>query len=392
MMSTLSTITWKSPLSEELLLHLFATHAHLEGTVFLHSGDGKGISWLALSPKRISKGTSWEEASRFVKEAQTSCFGFFSYEMGNGGTYTLYEPSRLLRFDPLTNQATLWGDWEIPQDPSPLPLWNGKGRVIQRSDTHESYLEKVQAILEAISCGDVYQVNLSQEFTIRLEGNSVALWLELVRQLKPSFSSYLQCGEQEILSLSPELFVKQEGREVSMMPIKGTLPSNQPFEQLLSCEKNLAELAMIVDLYRNDLSRYAARGSVQVPRGVFPKTLRDVHHLFAEVRAFTSETLCPVVLLRSLFPAGSISGCPKIASMQFIAKLETSPRGVYTGAIGRLHPSGEMEMSVPIRTLEKKGDQLTLRLGGGVVADSDPEEEYQETLTKGRTFFDTLQL
>jgi anthranilate/para-aminobenzoate synthase component I len=377
----------KITLSEKQMLCLFAWYANEEGTIFLHSGDHKGTSWLALGYKNKINSHCWLEAKEFLDKAQTYCFGYFPYE--KEGLYTLYEPSILLKYDHIKNEASVFGKWELPELPS-MPKWKGKGSVIGRSDTKKDYLEKVEKIIEAISWGDVYQVNLSQEFLFELEGDSVALWLELVNRLSPSHSAFLNCGELQILSLSPELFVKQEGEKVTMMPIKGTLPSHLPVKQLLESEKNIAELTMIVDLYRNDLSKYAKRGSVAVAHGLFAQTFRDIHHLFAEITAKTNKRLSPITLLHSLFPAGSISGCPKEASMDFIEQLENSPRGVYTGAIGWMHPEGKMEMNVPIRTMVLKGKELSLRLGGGVVADSDPEEEYQETLAKGRSFFDVL--
>ncbi len=254
----------------------------------------------------------------------------------------------------------------------------------------KAYLEAVAAAKEYISAGDIYQVNLSQRF----EANGDDPWdvYERLRTASPSpYSALLELGGKAVLSSSPELFLHVDGEQVRTRPIKGTRPRMaDPLEdekmrrELCSSPKDDAELAMIVDLERNDLGRICQPGTVRVEE---PKTLEThptVHHLASTIRGTLREEVGSVDVLRATFPGGSITGAPKIRAMEIVDELETTQRGVYTGAIGMIGPGRDMNLSIAIRILHHDGGRYSFQAGGAIVADSDAEEEYRETLFKAR--------
>jgi para-aminobenzoate synthetase component 1 len=255
--------------------------------------------------------------------------------------------------------------------------------------TRERYLAAVARIKEYIAAGDVYQVNLSQRFHAR---STIPAWevYEALRAASPApYAAFLQFGRRAILSSSPEQFLELRGRTLVTRPIKGTRRrSATPDEderlrrELQESPKDDAELAMIVDLERNDLGRVCEFGSVKVTA---PKTLEThptVHHLSATIEGQLRSGLGPVDVLRATFPGGSITGAPKIRAMEIIDELEPTRRAFYTGAIGALGFDGSMNLSIAIRTVLADGPDYFFQAGGGIVADSDPVAEYEETLTK----------
>jgi len=258
--------------------------------------------------------------------------------------------------------------------------------------TKGSYEEAVRRALRYIQAGDIYQVNLSQRFQAPYAGDPYDLYLAL-RTLSPSpFAAFLRFPEFAVLSSSPERFLRYDAanRGIETRPIKGTRPRGRDgesdralAEELRASAKDRAENLMIVDLERNDLGRVAEIGSVNVP-GMFElETFANVHHLTSTVRARLRAGRDIVDLLRAMFPGGSISGAPKIRAMEIINELEPVARGVYTGAIGYIGFDGSMDLNIAIRTMVVKDGQASFHVGGGIVADSDPACEYNETLHKG---------
>ncbi|MBI4568024.1 MAG: aminodeoxychorismate synthase component I [Planctomycetes bacterium] len=256
------------------------------------------------------------------------------------------------------------------------------------------YEAAIRAALEHIGAGDIYQVNLAQPFAARYDGGPARLY-QLLRERNPApFAACLSGEGWAVLSSSPERFLSVRGREVETWPIKGTRPASpDPLidakwrEELLSSAKDAAELAMIVDLERNDLGRVCEYGSVRViePRRI--ERYATVQHLVARVGGTLREGVTVGDLLRAAFPGGSITGAPKIRAMEIINELEREARGPYTGAIGYLGVDGRMDLNVAIRTIVLEGNRASLRLGAGIVADSDPGREYDETLAKGQWAF-----
>jgi para-aminobenzoate synthetase component 1 len=268
----------------------------------------------------------------------------------------------------------------------------------------DEFRRMVRRTIDYIEAGDIYQANITQRFQAPLPAGfevggpgRLALYDALRRRNPATFAAFIDFGETAMLSSSPERFLKVAGRRIETRPIKGTRPRGaNPAEdaalagQLLASEKDRAENLMIVDLLRNDLGRVAKLGSVKVPVLFGLESYATVHHLVSVVTAELDEGRSAVDLLRVAFPGGSVTGAPKIRAMEIIAELEPTARGPYCGAIGYLSATGAMDTNIVIRTVLIDGDRISLQVGGGIVADSDPEAEYQETLVKARALRETL--
>lgn len=265
--------------------------------------------------------------------------------------------------------------------------------------TQHQYLQMVERARAYIAAGDIFQVNLARREIWRVAEPPLSTYLRL-RQVNPAgYAAYLGWNEPDgrntaILSASPELFLDVRGREVVTRPIKGTRPrSVDPVldaalqAELLESHKDRAELAMIVDLERNDLGRVCEYGSVRVMgmetgQPYQLETHPTVHHLVSTVSGRLRRECDAIDLLRATFPGGSITGAPKIRAMQIIQELEPTDRSVYTGSIGYFGLSGTASFNIAIRTLICTGDLAHIYAGGGIVADSVPEDEYRETQAK----------
>lgn len=256
--------------------------------------------------------------------------------------------------------------------------------------TGEAHAEAVRRALEHIRDGDIFQANICRELTAGFDGDPLDLFCAGHERLRPRFAAFLRVPGGAVASFSPELYLRRTGRDVLTSPIKGTAPADSDPRALHSSAKNRAENVMIVDLMRNDLSRACVPGSVlspAVPR-VEPHT--GVHHLVADVHGTLRPGLDDAALLRSTFPPGSCTGAPKIRATEIINALETTARGVYTGAVGCVSPVAGLAMNVAIRTFEFSGGAVRLGVGGGIVADSDPDGEAFETLVKAAPLLDAV--
>lgn len=255
----------------------------------------------------------------------------------------------------------------------------------------EEYLAAVKKAKEYIKSGDIYQVNLSQEFSAETNLSGFEIYRRL-RQVSPSyFSAYLDCGSFQILSSSPERFLSVKDNLVSTRPMKGTRPraKNRPQDlrlkkELLASVKDRAELMMIVDLERNDLGRVCDYNSVKVSSLRNLEEYSTVFQTTASIVGRLHKDKDRMDLLRACFPGGSITGCPKIRAMEIIEELEPQRRSIYTGCLGYLSFTGNMDFNILIRTILKKDNLAKFGVGGGIVADSEPEDEYRETLVKAR--------
>ena len=257
----------------------------------------------------------------------------------------------------------------------------------------------VSRVRDYIAAGDVYQVNLSQRFHAPFSGSALALYRRLRARNPAPFGAYLEFGDAHIASISPERFLRLHAttRVAEARPIKGTRPRGDSpatdralASELAASEKDRAENVMIVDLLRNDLGKVCRPGSVQVPRLVALESHPTVHHLVSTVTGELAGGADAFDLLRAAFPGGSVTGAPKIRAMQIIAELERAPRGLYCGAIGYVSATGAMDFNIPIRTIVVHGGDATFHAGAGIVWDSEPTAEYQETLAKARTMIEAL--
>jgi para-aminobenzoate synthetase component 1 len=268
---------------------------------------------------------------------------------------------------------------------------------LNSSFTKEKYLLAIKKAKEYIKAGDIYQVNLSQEFKTRSSLSSYKIYRRL-RKISPSyFSAYLDCQDFQILSSSPERFLRLEGDIVTTRPMKGTrarsknrLKDSRFKKDLLGSAKDKAELIMIVDLERNDLGKVCSYDSIKVNALRQLEEYSTVFQTTATVRGRLHKDKDRIDLLRACFPGGSITGCPKIRAMEIIEELEPNRRSVYTGCLGYLSFSGDMDFNILIRTILKKEDKLYFGVGGGIVTDSRPQDEYQETLVKARAMMEAI--
>ena len=280
-----------------------------------------------------------------------------------------------------------------------MPLAVVEDLVLKSNFSHREYLKAVAAAREYICAGDIFQVNLSQRFETDLNIPPYELYRRL-RRLNPApFASYLNFDEVSVVGASPERFLKVRGDRVETRPIKGTRPRGKSpeedrvlAEELLSSVKDRAENVMIIDLERNDIGRVCRYGTVRVTELAALETYSTVFHLTSTVEGRLRRDKNRIDLLKAAFPGGSITGAPKVRAMEIIDELEPTRRSVYTGAIGYLSFSGEMDLNIVIRTFLIKGRRAYFQVGGGIVYDSEAEAEYVETLDKARALIQALDL
>lgn len=420
-----------------------------KGTCLLYSGgsfDSAQTSFLALFPYdsitiRHASGNPWDQLTDFFSGADTGmAFGFFGYEMGSFSDQTkqlpylpsitpdaywqrcaivlkldhtnetahihIAEPSMLQRLDAETHQWVSqlsshegWTHFiadmpECKEEKDLLPL-----SLAYRSDTKESYLHKVKLVQDLIRAGDVYQINLSQQFIFSGKRHPFQLF-ETLAQLNPApFSAYLNLDGFAFVSTSPERLLQKKGSRLETRPIKGTMPRGKNEvedtanrQALLESPKERSELLMITDLMRNDLGRISTSGSVVTDEIWRCEAYTNVFHLLSVIHSQAKSSFQPLDLIRPCFPGGSITGCPKMRAMEVIHDLEQRPRGIYTGSIGYIDGKGDFDLNVAIRTLVVMPDTIHVQLGGGIVIDSNPQNEYEETLHKGSSLFNALRL
>lgn len=432
-------------MSEADFLRYAALHAGLKGTSLLFSG-GKGPqarrSFLCFDPIEILtvRSDSWQLENTLdgsfatgrhknpwePLKAHLRCskkafdgpewIGYLAYEMGAFSDPTHHAPfhpldiplaqffraGTVITFEHATARSFVYtADSVSPlkgqSEPFVFPKQEAlKAEEIFRIDSL-TYSSQVAAIQEEIAAGNVYQVNLSHEVLWKTSEDPFLIFAAL-KELNPTpFSAYIKSDDFALISASPERLLKKEGNILEARPIKGTMPRGKTIEEdksiaekLQESVKERAELLMIVDLIRNDLSTVSIPGTVVVDSLMELETYPNVFHLISTIRAKAMPHLTSIDLLQKIFPGGSITGCPKLSAMEKIYRYENRPRGIYTGSIGYLTPNGDFDFNIAIRTLAHQGDRLSCGLGGGIVIDSSPLAEYEETLHKGQPIFKVL--
>jgi anthranilate synthase component 1 len=305
-------------------------------------------------------------------------------------------PDTLVRFDHARGVAeVLTGDstWLGAADP-PVPRGTGTRGPLRREPARDEHLRRVERAKEHIREGDVFQVVIAQRATRPTSASAVELYRAL-RRINPSpYLFLLELDAVALVGSSPETVVKCEGSRAALNPIAGTIaPGEHDAETLLSSEKDRAEHVMLVDLGRNDLSRVCVPGSVRVERFMTPERYSHVTHLVSEVVGELRDGCTPFELLRACFPAGTVSGAPKVRAMQIISELEEYRRGIYAGAVGYAIPAERsLDTCIAIRTLVLRDGVAHLQAGGGIVADSDPAAEHEECLNKLRALEAAIEL
>ena len=395
-------------LADSTPLDLAARARSAEGMVFFDSakemGGDSALSLLAVEPEAWIKGNlfveddfqSLQSAVADISRNHFACddglpgavvAGAVEYD----GQFCFAAYRRVLVF---RHREALWygaGDWWrylLHEEVPPAIL---EGELAFRPVVHkEEFCQRVVRAQDYIRAGDIYQVNLSHSFRAGWPGGDPWAFYEALRHYSPApFSAYLAQPGRDILSSSPELFLKFSGRSVQTRPIKGTRPRRAELHadersafDLITSPKEIAELVMITDLERNDLGQFCEWGSVEVSELLKLERHEQVFHLVSTIQGRMRQEVDPVSALRACFPGGSITGAPKKRARQIIAELEQTPRGLYTGAAGWFGAGGESVFNILIRTVVVENGEAAFHVGAGVVADSVPEAEWQETWDK----------
>jgi anthranilate/para-aminobenzoate synthase component I len=317
--------------------------------------------------------------------------GYLSYDLGR-----LFEKFSHPAPDDLNLPLFVFTLHRMRETPHAEPVFPAAPPIsaprLRSNFTRSEYLAAVQRAIDYIAAGDIFQVNLSQRFSARLPMPPRQIWRNLLEQSPAPYGALLDYGDHALISNSPELFLRvTPDRRIQTRPIKGTRPRLLGMDrELFDSAKDRAELNMIIDLERNDLGRICQIGSVKVTE---PRTIEShptVYHGVATIEGILRDNMNFIELLASAFPGGSITGAPKIRAMQIIDELEKTRRGPYCGAIGYLDADGSMQFNVAIRTMIATRGQIHIPVGGGIVADSLPIAEYEETLVKARAMFAAL--
>lgn len=332
------------------------------------------------------------EALRWMTEAfdapSQRWVGYLGYDLGG-----LFEDLPRVARDDLRLPLFAWmrvSDTQATAEVEQAPAMNS--RIIESTFSRADYERAVARAIEYIAAGDIFQVNLSQRLSVRTSANSASVYQRLLEQSPAVYGALLDYDDFALVCNSPELFLRvTPDRKVITRPIKGTrprLPGMQ--EELLASVKDQAELNMIVDLERNDLGRVCRIGSVRVTE---PRTIEahpTVYHGVATIEGLLNPGVGLVELLSATFPGGSITGAPKIRAIQIIDELEPVRRGAYCGAIGQVRSDGSIELNIAIRTMTLMRGMAYVSVGGGIVADSIPAQEYDETMVKARAMLAAL--
>ncbi|WP_299184384.1 aminodeoxychorismate synthase component I [uncultured Aquimarina sp.] len=372
--------------------------------------------------------TGFDKLKEYQEQTADWIFGYLSYDLKNDTEQLtsknldslnfpdlyFFQPKKLffLKDDRLEIQYLNMVDDEIEEDfldiqrfPSAIKVPNddtscGKVKISLRI-SKDVYKQKIQQMLAHIARGDIYEANFCQEFFAE---NSCIAPLETYYHLnqisKPPFATFFRRSHQYLLSASPERYLRKEGNKIISQPIKGTAKRSQREEEdkrliqdLKNDPKERSENVMIVDLVRNDLSRTAVKGAVQVEELCKVYTFPQVHQMISTVVSEIHSEMSPVDVIRTTFPMGSMTGAPKISAMEIIEKLETSKRGLYSGAVGYFTPEGDFDFNVVIRSILYNEDKqyISYTVGGAITAKSDPDKEYEECLIKAKAMREVLE-
>jgi para-aminobenzoate synthetase component I len=370
------------------------TLRHREGFVFLESSlaTAESISLLAWEPDLILEGkaSDWDalECELIRRQRPGADLGFPDGAaigwIGFDGRFRFgfYEKPAIFLHGPAKWHGA--DDLPGPGATPDFPRICFRGRI-----SKTQFEEMVRAAQDYIAAGDIYQVCLSHAFDAEFSGDAWSFYEALRHHSPAPHAAFLDLGGTQIASASPECFLRLSDRRIVTRPIKGTRPRRADTQldqrnayDLITSAKEIAELVMITDLERNDLGRVCEYGSVAVPELLKLESYEQVHHLVSTVTGTLRENVTHLAALRACFPGGSISGAPKKRALEIISELEPDPRDIYTGAIGYFGYNGESQFSIAIRTAVFEGGTASFHAGAGIVADSIPEREWQETLDK----------
>ena len=350
-------------------------------------------------------------------------FGYLSYDLKNDTEplrsqnfdgldfpdLCFFQPKRLFLFkeDKLTIRYLNVVSKEVDADLKSIETFS-----LQNSSSHKNniqiesrisknqYIKQVSTLLSHIHRGDIYEANFCQEFYAHADINSLETYFKLNKISQPPFATFLKMGDKFLLSSSPERYLKKVGLEIMSQPIKGTIRRSEHFKEdadlkmiLESDPKERSENIMIVDLVRNDLSKIAQKGSVNVTELCQIYSFKQVHHMISTVQAMALPTISPVDIIAATFPMGSMTGAPKISAMKIIEALEASKRGLYSGTVGYFTPEGDFDFNVVIRSILYNASKsyVSFSVGSAITSKSTPENEYEECLVKAKAMRSVLE-
>jgi para-aminobenzoate synthetase component 1 len=361
------------------------------GFVWIDSASKGGLSLMGVDPEIILEGNAADlplleqalEARRLPHSehglAAGAAIGFFRFD----GSFRFGFYDR-----PLVHDGACWNtEPDVSIKGATLPVTTEIS--FQPEISEETYVAMVRRAKEYVASGDIYQVCLAHRFSAEVAGDLWPLYLSLRDASPAPHAAFLALGDETILSSSPECFLKMDGRSVITRPIKGTRPRGVSTsddellaKELIDSAKESAELLMITDLERNDLGQVCEFGSVTVSRLLELERHPQVFHLVSTVEGTLRHGVSHIEALAACFPGGSISGAPKKRALEIIQELEPAPRGLFTGAIGYFGYNGQSQLNIAIRTVVARGRRAEFHVGAGITADSDPKQEWQETLHK----------
>lgn len=350
-------------------------------------------------------------------------FGYLSYDLKNDTEplssqnfdglnfpdLCFFQPKRLFLFreDKLTIRYLKVVSDEVDADLKSIETFSLQNNSSHKNDiqiesriSKKQYTNKVSTLLSHIHRGDIYEANFCQEFYAHAEINSLETYFKLNKISQPPFATFLKTGDKYLLSSSPERYLKKVGLEIMSQPIKGTTRRSEHLEEdadlktiLESDPKERSENIMIVDLVRNDLSKIAQKGTVNVTELCQIYSFKQVHHMISTVQAKALPTILPVDIIAATFPMGSMTGAPKISAMKIIEALEATKRGLYSGTVGYFTPEGDFDFNVVIRSILYNASKsyVSFSVGSAITSKSTPENEYEECLVKAKAMRSVLE-
>jgi len=350
-------------------------------------------------------------------------FGYLSYDLKNDSEplksqnfdgldfpdLCFFQPKKLFLFkgNVLTIKYLNLVSGEVDADLKSIETFSVQNDSSHKNDiqiesriSKQNYLSKVNTLLSHIHRGDIYEANFCQEFYANADLNSLETYFNLNNIAQAPFATFLKNGDKFLLSSSPERYLKKVGLEITSQPIKGTIKRSQHSEEdedlkttLESDPKERSENIMIVDLVRNDLSKIAQKGTVNVTELCQIHSFKQVHHMISTVQAKALSTISPVDIIAATFPMGSMTGAPKISAMKIIESLEDTKRGLYSGAVGYFTPEGNFDFNVVIRSILYNASKsyISFSVGSAITSKSTPEKEYQECLVKAKAMRSVLE-
>jgi len=376
----------------------------------------------AFTSVKTDEHNAFEDLKQYQQITKDWLFGYLSYDLKNdteelqSSNYDglqfpdlfFFQPKKLflIKDNQLEIQYLNMCDDEVEEDLEDIR--NQKSEISQKSEikiqqriSKESYLEKVSTMLEHIHRGDIYEANFCMEFFAENASlNPIETYTRLNAISEPPFAVFFKNNKQFMLSASPERYLRKENDKIISQPIKGTAKRHADVQEdenirqeLLANEKERSENIMIVDLVRNDLSRTASKGSVEVEELCGAYTFKQVHHLISTVVSTVESDKSPVEIIKTTFPMGSMTGAPKISAMKIIEELEETKRGLYSGAVGYFAPDNNFDFNVVIRSIlyNQENNYVSFSVGSAITSLSVPEKEYEECLLKAKAMREVLE-